>query len=683
MVFASIGKFFARLRSLQQRLHVALHLTGGLLLFAAIWKRPEWTAHAVIAYSAAIAAFAVLSNLFFKRHVAELNRLAREMATGRLSDKVDLDIDNTHIRQIGRHLELLRKRLTDQESTIIGAEARHRAVLEATNDAVVTLDAEATIETCNRASEAMLGYNREELQGKAFEHLLDEHDRPLFARSLELPGTFLEAPIRRKSGATFEARIGIRDGVVLNRRFFALALQDVTERNQFQQQVAYLIQNDALTGLPNRIQFHEQLSLALAESKQAQQCVGVLFLNLDRFKIINDTLGHEVGDLLLTTVAGRLKNCLRQQDFLARWGADEFTLILGDLSSAADANVIAQRIVSSLSQPFKLAGNEVFVTPSVGISLYPFDDDKAEHLVRNADGAMRTAKALGGGTHQFFSFKMQGASIGRLAMETSLRHAVDRGEFLLHYQPQIDLSTGRIIGTEALLRWNSRELGPVSPAQFIPLAEETGLIVPIGEWTLKEACRQNHAWISEGLDPGRVAVNLSARQFRQHNLMTTITRALAESGLDADALDLELTESAIMQQADETIATLRQIKERGIQISIDDFGTGYSSLSYLKRFPIDILKIDQTFVRELNSNPDDAAISSTIIAMAHSLKMKVIAEGVETAEQLAFLKANHCDSGQGYYFSKPIPGDALATLLRTASATSTDFACVPGSNTRH
>lgn len=424
---------------------------------------------------------------------------------------------------------------------------------------------------------------------------------------------------------------------------------------------------DPVSSLPNRLLFCDRLKQAMAHAQRDDKLVAVIAMDLDRFKTINDTFGHPIGDRLLHAVAERLANHVREGDTVSRMGGDEFTFMLTDLDDSHHAGDVAQKILRSLADtPFMLEDKEIFISTSMGISVYPWDGHDTTTLIKNADAALYHAKGEGRNNFQYYAREMNASAMQRLTLESALRRALEREEFLLYYQPQVDLASGRIIGLEALLRWQRPEHGLVSPGEFIPLLEETGLIVPVGEWVLHTACRQGRMWQQAGLPPIRIAVNLSALQFRQPDLVGMVARILAETGLDPSSheLELELTESLLMRNVEKTAATLHRLHEMGVKLSIDDFGTGYSSLSYLKRFPLNSLKIDQSFVRDLSSNPDDAAIVSAIIALGHGLKLNVIAEGVETAEQLAYLRELKCDEMQGFLFSRPIPASEITQLLQ-------------------
>jgi diguanylate cyclase (GGDEF)-like protein/PAS domain S-box-containing protein len=438
---------------------------------------------------------------------------------------------------------------------------------------------------------------------------------------------------------------------------------DITERRQAEEQVGRLAHYDSLTGLPNRVLFADRLDQAMIESDRHGRLVGVAFLDLDRFKNINDTLGHEAGDQLLKAVAERLTGAVRKGDTVARLSGDEFTLILADMGHMDDVVRVAQKVLDAFTQPFHVAGRELHMTASLGITLYPFDVKDVSGLLRNADIAMYRAKEHGRNTYQFYAADMMTKAVENLALENDLRHAVARGELVLHYQPIIGCPDGEILGVEALVRWQHGTRGLIPPSQFIPLAEDTGLIVPIGEWVLREACAQCRRWQREFKRPLRVAVNLSARQFGQPPIARTVRRVLEDTGLDPAALELEITESVLLHHDSEKLESLRALAEIGVTLSIDDFGTGYSSLSYLKRFPVDALKIDQSFTHDIPDDADDTALARAIIHMAHILGLKTVAEGVETQAQFEFFRSEHCDAAQGFYFSKPLPAGEFAALL--------------------
>ncbi len=439
---------------------------------------------------------------------------------------------------------------------------------------------------------------------------------------------------------------------------------DITARIRAESEIQQLINYDNLTGLPNRSMLHDRLRLAIAQAARDQKLVGVLLLDLDRFKGINEALGHRAGDKLLKTVAKRLSACVRESDTLARLGGDEFVAILIGVASEDGITTVAKKILGLIAEPVYIEGHEIYTSGSIGIAVYPMDGDDSHTLLKHADLAMYQAKDLDRNNFQFFSRDMNIKVLERMMLENSMRKALEREEFFLVYQPQVDVRTGQITGMEALLRWQHPDLGLLGPDKFIYLAEETGFIIPLGEWVLRTACRQNKAWQDEGLMPIRVAVNLSAKQFGQQRLDETIAAILLETWLEPQWLEVEITESAIMKNAERNASMLRKLRDMGISLSIDDFGTGYSSLSYLKHFPITRLKIDRSFVRDITTNKDDAAIAEIIIAMAQTLKLQVIAEGVETRAQMEMLSFRDCVEMQGYLFSRPVRAEEIVRLIR-------------------
>ncbi len=537
-------------------------------------------------------------------------------------------------------------------------------------EAIMITDSMNNIIKINQAFTDITGYSEAEVVGKNPRMLKSGRHEPDFYRTLWQ--TLLatgnwhgEIWDRRRNGEIYPKWVTINSvrneqGEITN--FIAL-FSDITERKASFERIQRLAHYDTLTNLPNRSLLNERLESAIAGAKRNSFRIGILFLDLDRFKNVNDSLGHFAGDLLLQTVANRLKRCVRDMDTVARLGGDEFVVILNGIKEAADAAHVAQKILETLSESVMIEDQEIVTTPSIGISIYPDDGQNHTSLIKNADAAMYHAKDLGRGNFQFFTQDMNEKASRQLSFESELKLALKREELFLEYQPQIDIKSGRLVGVEALLRWHHPGRGLVPPAVFIPVAEECGAIAAMGEWVIRAACIQNSIWHTAGLPVVPVAVNLSAVQFRQKDIVDMIGRILKETGLPPPLLELEMTESILMKEADVTIGTLRAIKEMGLRLSIDDFGTGYSSLSYLKRFPIDKLKIDQSFVRDIATNQDDAAIIRTIITMGHSLRLQVIAEGVETLEQLAFLKEEGCDEAQGYHFGRPMPASQFEALL--------------------
>ena len=469
----------------------------------------------------------------------------------------------------------------------------------------------------------------------------------------------------RLDGTLVSVEIAAAPLMVENRPAALVTVRDITERKLSEERIQYLATHDPVTGLPNRNLMDDRCNQAINHAKRSNQPIAVLYVDLDRFKVVNDGYGHAVGDALLTAVGERLSALVRESDTVARQSGDEFLVLLGDLRSLTNAHVVAQKILDALNKPFTLSGREVHVTASVGASVYPQDGSTAEALISNADIAMYRAKDLGRNSFQFFTREMSDETHGRIDLETKLRLAIVQNQLRLVYQPKVDLATGRVNGCEALLRWDHPELGAVSPARFIPVAEDSGLIVAIGDWVLRTACAQNKSWQDAGLPPVVVSVNVSARQFLQKDVVAWVLKVLSESGLAPDQLELELTESLIARDTERAVATVNQLKAAGVKLSIDDFGTGYSSLSYLKRFRVDTLKIDQSFVRNMLNDSDDATIAMAVISLAHNLRMQAVAEGVETADQCQFLRLNRCDGIQGYFFGRPVPAEDFAEMLRS------------------
>lgn len=435
------------------------------------------------------------------------------------------------------------------------------------------------------------------------------------------------------------------------------------ELHELNERLKHQAYYDTLTNLPNRSLFNDRLSQAILHAQRGRKALAVLFLDLDRFKNINDTLGHAVGDHLLHKVASRLRQFVRKEDSVARLGGDEFTILLGSLNCPQDAGDLSNKILTSLAHPFQCNGHALHITTSIGIAVYPNDGNDTETLMRNADTAMYCAKTRGRNNYGFYAAEMHADSLDRLEMENHLRRALAREDFVVHYQPQCDIQSGRIVAVEALLRCKHQERGLVSPSVIVPILEETGLILPVGEWVLRNACSQARTWINAGLTPVKMTVNCSSRQFNQRNLCDKVMQILEESGLSPHLLTLEITESLLMQNSEHTVTTLHKLSTMGVHLAVDDFGTGYSSLNYLKRFPINTLKIDKSFVNDITTDQDDAAIVKAIIAMAHALGLEVIAEGVETEAQLAFLRGHSCDAVQGYLLGKPLSKEKIVSKL--------------------
>ncbi len=452
-------------------------------------------------------------------------------------------------------------------------------------------------------------------------------------------------------------KLGAQDYLVKGQgdeNLYARAIRYAIERKKVEQGLSYMAQYDALTGLANRTLFIERLQRALVRANRNNSQVAIMFIDLDRFKHVNDSLGHTAGDHLLKEVSSRLTACIREQDTVSRFGGDEFTVILEAVNHVNDAVIVANKIIRTISHPIILGDQKLYITPSIGITMYPSDAVNVDQLLKHADTAMYRAKEEGRNGFQFFTQGMNREMQERIELETRLRQALHRNEFELHYQPKINIETGEMVGAEALLRWNQHEMGMISPARFIPLAEETGLINTIGEWVIREACCQMQEWSTAGIEPFRVAINLSPRQFNDHDLADMILETSMEYSVVPRNLELEITESLLMNDMEISMQILSQLKNWGMHVSVDDFGTGYCSLGYLKSFPIETLKIDRSFVKDIITNPDDASICSAIIALGHKLRLNVTAEGVETMEQLEFLIEQGCDEAQGYFFSKPM-----------------------------
>lgn len=570
-------------------------------------------------------------------------------------------------------IHTLRARVVQQrtEETL---RLRNRAIDESINAIVISAadrEADNPVLYVNPAFTLMTGYAPEEIIGRNTRLLVgDDWDQPDIERLREAVRRGRDARVTlrcyRKDGSLFWNEISLASMHDPSGRVshFISIFNDLTDRKRYEAELEQQANHDALTGLANRNLLNDRLQQSMIRAQRNAGAVAVMLLDLDRFKLINDSLGHAVGDELICEVARRLAACVRQGDTVARLGGDEFMIVMSELWAESDAASLAAKVLQRVSAPMKLSGHEIVVTGSLGVALFPRDGESAALLVKNADVAMYRAKEQGRNDFRFYAPEMNARMLERLELENGLRRALDQGELELHYQPKVELANGHVVGAEALIRWRHPVLGMVSPADFIPLAEETGLIVPIGEWVINTACRQLKAWREEGLTGVSVAVNVSARQFQQEDLVGVLGEALRSSGVPARSLHLEVTESGVMSNPERTIVILRTLKDIGVLVSLDDFGTGYSSLNYLKRFLIDSVKIDQSFVADLTTSSEDAAIARMVISLAHSLNQTVVAEGVETVAQLDFLRRHRCDEMQGFLCSRAIPAAEFAGMIR-------------------
>jgi diguanylate cyclase (GGDEF)-like protein/PAS domain S-box-containing protein len=545
------------------------------------------------------------------------------------------------------------------------------AIVEFSQDAIIGETVEGVITSWNRAAERIYGYTKAEAVGRNISFLLPAH------RQAEMPAILDEVRIGlalepfetqrvTKAGSILDVLVAISPIKDTHGRVTGASaiVRDITDRKIAEAQIKFLAYHDALTGLPNRALALDRLSNALAGARRRKSKVAVLFLDLDRFKLINDSLGHAAGDILLQVVAKRLKSCIREQDTVARLSGDEFLILLSDINNIPDVAIAAERIMDAITAEFVIQDQPLNIRCSLGISIFPEHGEDCETLMKYADAAMYSAKENGRNNYRFFTGDMNDESVERLTLEHGLKLALGNKELFLVYQPQLDIATGNITGMEALLRWQNPDIGLVPPDKFIPIAENSGMIVTIGEWVLRTACAQARRWQEEGLPPVPVAVNVSAVQFRQENFCDLIRRVLHETGLAPQYLELELTESLLLADADVTLSVVRELRDIGVTLAIDDFGTGYSSFSHLRKFRFNKLKIDRSFLRDVAVNSDDAAITAAIISMGKSLKLKVIAEGVETEAQMSFLRSHQCDEIQGYYFSKPLTAEKASDWLR-------------------
>jgi len=577
--------------------------------------------------------------------------------------------DISTVRETGKSIlvgtiqDITEKRLAELEMYKLST------AIEQVADSIMITDTEGVIEYTNPAMSKMTGYYKEELVGKTPKILKSGKQSDIFYtrmwNTIQQGLVFSEIIVNKhKNGHYYYEEKTItpqqdRQGKIIN---YISSGKDITERIEAQERLHHLAHHDALTGLPNRILLQDRLEQALARARWRDRKVAVLFLDLDRFKIINDTLGHNVGDILIRELSQRLSRCLREGDTIARFGGDEFVIVLNDIHLTEDIPVIIEKMLRSLTSPFDIDSHELFVTSSTGISLFPEDGDNGQTLLKKADSAMYLAKRRGKNAYQFYSEKDEYQSIEKLTLESELRRALERDEFVLHYQPQLSLTTCKIKSYEALIRWNHPKQGLIAPVHFLEILEETGMLIKIGEWVLNTACTLEKSYQQAGHVPKRVAVNISVSQFKQKNFVEMVKRTLNNTKLEAKYLELEVTEGILIDHIDETAKKLETLHAMGVFLSIDDFGTGYSSMNYLRRLPFDLLKIDRSFITELTTNSDDGAITAAIITLAHSIGLEVIAEGVEKMEQLQFLDNLGCDSIQGYLCSPPVPADSFGSM---------------------
>ena len=563
------------------------------------------------------------------------------------------------------------------EDALFVEKERAQTTLNCIGDAVICTDFSGNITFLNVVTEKMTGWLGQEAEGRPVTEVFRILDAtscetipiPIGIalgqnRTLQLPSNCIlirrdgvEMPIEGSVAPIHDRQGNVTGGVIVSR--------DASAARAVSLQMSHSAEHDFLTGLPNRMLLNDRVTQAIVLARRHAKQAAVMFLDLDGFKHINDSLGHSVGDRLLQSVARRLVDCARASDSVSRQGGDEFIVLLSEMQHPEDAAIAARRMLQAVAEPHSIGQHDFHITASIGVSIYPDDGLDAETLIRNADTAMYQVKENGRQNYQYFKSAMNARAVERQSIEQGLRRALERNEFALHYQPKVNFETGAITGAEALIRWTHPTLGAVPPAQFIPIAEDCGLILPIGNWVLSQACKQAQAWVDAGLPMATMAVNVSAKQFLDPDFLEGLFAILDETGLDPRLLELELTECVLMKHAESAASILQTLRGRGVQVAVDDFGTGYSSLSCLRRFPVDALKIDQSFVGQINAHGDDGCIVTAVISMARSLKLRVVAEGVETLEQLTFLQSHECDEAQGYYFSRPVPPEQFANLLRT------------------
>lgn len=631
------------------------------------WAAGDHAARALVTGDDEMATLAAtLNRVLSAQDAAEQHQVRRDHKSRALIEQLTAQTV-AHARDIAEHRQT--------EAALQEREQRFQTLFEYGPDAAYIVDMQSRFLEVNLQARRELGYSREELlQLRVADVDPDFRGRDAEEQFWQTPEqqqpVSFETTHRRQDGSRFPVELRLGAIELDGRRCLFGFARNLSERRAAEQRIDYLAWHDPLTGLPNPILARDRLQQALAHAAREHSQVALLLLDLDRFKLVNESLGRGYGDRLLQAIARRLQETLRDADTVSRHGGDEFLILAIGLDNAEVVGRVAQKLLDTLAASFGLDGHELTITTSIGVSLFPDDGSDYETLLRKAETALRHAKDGGRNLYRFFNEQMNVNALGRLVLENRLRQALERDELRLHYQPLVELATGRIVGAEALLRWQSAELGMIAPAHFIPVAEESGLIVPIGVWVLREACRQAQAWRNEGLPALTMAVNISVVQFKRADMVNTVAQALAESGLNPGALELELTESVLIQDVDAALYTVRRLKDMGVRLAIDDFGTGYSSMSYLRRLAVDQLKIDQSFVRELSEDPEDAAIVRAIIQLGRTLRLTTLAEGVETAEQAAFLRREGCELAQGYYFGRPGPPELFTDGFNPPAAAS-------------
>ncbi|GEM_PF-2132926 len=641
------------------------------VLLAPVLKKTRAMTTLAFVMLALVAVVAIVTAQLLTRPIVRLTAVARQVAEGNIGAKADVTTYD-EIGILARTFNFMTDKLKETVDGLRRSEAKFRDTYEYALEGIYQATMDGKLLSANPAMARLLGYESSAELAARIGNISELYVHPEAREALVLPAILergvalgLELEVYRKDRTTIWISVNARIARDENGNpvFIEGFVTDITERKRAQDHIRYLAQHDALTGLPTRVVFRDRIALALAQARRENRHVAVLFIDLDHFKHINDSLGHQVGDRLLRAVAARLQHCLREVDSVARLGGDEFVIGLPGIDTGNDAASVARKAIEALTRPLTVDEHELHISASIGISFYPTDGEDVDALMRAADTAMYHAKEKGRNNYQFFTSVLNEAAQSRLLIANRLHHALARGEFFLCYQPQVDLETGRVFAVEALIRWDQPEMGTIAPSQFVRVAEETGAIFLLGEWVLREACAQLVCWRKQGYPEIRVAVNLSPQQLRRPGFPDFAARTLREAGLTAPALQLELTESTLMVQGAENIEILERLAGMGVELAVDDFGTGYSSLSDLQRFPIHTLKIDQSFIRGIGEDANDTAIVTAVIAMADSLGLNVVAEGVETAAQAVFLRQHGCLAAQGFYFSRPMSADALNELL--------------------